>query len=113
MPVSLRRCLAHPCAAFATTALMLAAPASHAAALYANLGLPGVGLGVAQPLNSSFTLRGDFATLGSHKKNATEDGINYQATGKLNRIGLFGDWFFAGGWRLTGGITSNDPRNGS
>jgi hypothetical protein len=81
----------------------------HAGEVYVGLGLPGVMLGYAQPLDSGVTLRGDFATLGSRSADGDEEGIRYTGTAKVQRIGLFADWFVAGGgFRLTGGLTSND-----
>lgn len=77
---------------------------------YAAAGLPGVMLGMAWPLNGRFTLRADYATLGSHTKDRTEEGIDYRARIKTGRLGLFGDWFVAGGLRLTGGLTFNQYR---
>ena len=103
IPASLRR--------LALTGLCLTGPClAQAGEVYANLGLPGVGLGYAQPLNSRFTLRADVSTLGQHRKTANESGIDYQVTAKLNRAGLFADWFLWGGLRLTGGMTLNDMR---
>jgi hypothetical protein len=83
--------------------------ASQAGEVYGQVGLPGVGLGYAQPLNPSFTVRGDFVTLGSHEKTTTESGINYVGKLKASRVGVFGDWFpFSGVFRLTGGVTLNN-----
>jgi hypothetical protein len=76
--------------------------------IYAGVGLPGVMLGYAQPLNDSFTLRGDWATLGSRNKRVTEEGITYDAKLAFNRLGLFADWFFLGGMRVTAGVTFNN-----
>lgn len=84
-----------------------AAPA-HAGEVYANAGLPGIGLGYAHPIDSQFTVRGDFMTMGSRQKDTTEDGIAYTGRYKLQRVAVFGDWFpFAGSFRLTGGLSSN------
>jgi hypothetical protein len=81
---------------------------ARAAELYVGAGLPGVTLGVAHAYNPSFGVRADLTTLGSRKVNGVEEGINYTGTARLQRVGLFGDWFVArGGWRLTGGVTSN------
>lgn len=86
------------------------APA-HAGEVYANLGLPGIGLGYAHPIDSRFTVRGDFMTMGSRQKDTTEDGIAYTGRYKLQRVALFGDWFpFEGSFRLTGGLSSNNYR---
>jgi hypothetical protein len=86
----------------------LAAPLSHAAELYGAAGLPGVMLGVSQPLSDSVGLRADLSTIGSPSRDRTESGIDYTGTLKLDRAGLFADWFPGGsGFRLTGGVTFN------
>ena len=93
-----------------TAAAMCTAAISSAQAteLYGGIGFPGVMLGVAHAYNPSFGLRADVASLGSHKFDGVEEGINYTGKAKVQRLGLFADWFVAqGGWRLTGGITSN------
>ncbi|MEO8297453.1 MAG: hypothetical protein ABI574_06545 [Burkholderiales bacterium] len=101
--------LLRPLHAAVIAAALLSPFAASAGEVYANLGLPGLGLGYAHALNNSVTLRGDFSTLGNHSKNRNEQGVDYLVTGKLNRFGLFADWFvLGGGFRLTGGITSND-----
>ena len=83
------------------------APA-HAGEVYVGLGLPGVGLGYAQPLNPSFTVRGDFFTLGKRDLTETESGIRYTGNYRLQRGALLADWFpFAGSFRLTGGAAFN------
>lgn len=88
---------------------VLAAPAAHAGSAYAQVGLPGVGLGYAQALNEAVTLRGDFSTLGTHDKNGTKDGISYTGKIKVSRWGLFADYFPLGNsFHLTGGATIND-----
>jgi hypothetical protein len=84
------------------------AVSASAGEIYAGVGLPGVMLGYAQPLNDSFTLRGDWATLGSRNKRVTEEGITYDAKLAFNRLGLFADWFFLGGMRVTAGVTFNN-----
>lgn len=93
---------------FATAIVALGAPAVQAGEVYAGVGLPGVMLGFAQPVNDSFTLRGDWATLGSRQKQRTEEGVTYDAKLGFNRVGLFADWFVAGGFRFTGGVTFNN-----
>lgn len=99
-----------PVISAAAMVLALCAPvAAMAGELYVNAGLPGLGLGYAQAVNGSLTVRADFSTLGSHRKSTTEEGIDYQLTAKTNRVGVFADWFFlGGGLRLTGGVTFND-----
>lgn len=89
-------------------ALLTCASAAQAGEVYAGIGLPGAMVGYAHSLSPSITVRGDFATLGSRNDTKTEDGINYAAKLKTHRVGVFGDWFFAGGFRLTGGVTFNN-----
>jgi hypothetical protein len=90
----------------ASAALALAATA-HAGEVYTGIGTHGLMLGYAQPVAPSVTLRGDVASLGSHSTTKTENSIHYDADLKFSRGGVFADWFFAGGWRLTGGVTVN------
>lgn len=98
----------HPAFVPLSTALVLCTGAVQAGELYANIGVPGVMLGYAQPLGPMFGLRADVATLGDRSDRRTEDGINYDAKLKASRTALLADWFpFAGSFRLTGGVTSN------
>mgnify|MGYP003616257088 CR=1 FL=1 len=91
--------------ALAATGLL---PQAQAGEVYANVGLPGIGLGYAHPLDSRFTVRADFMTLGSRSKSTTEEGIRYDGRYKLQRLAVLGDWFpFGGSFRLTGGLSSN------
>ncbi len=76
--------------------------------IYLGAGLPGVMLGYAQPVSDSFTLRGDWATLGTRRKKTVEEGVTYDAELGFNRIGVFADWFYFGGLRVTGGVTFNN-----
>lgn len=78
--------------------------------VYVGAGIPGVMLGFAQPVSDAVTLRADYATLGNHRKDGNEEGINYRGTVKTGRLGLFADYFplsGASGFRLTGGVTFN------
>ncbi len=94
---------------FAAAALSTcAAGASAAGEIYLGAGLPGVMLGYAAPLSSSVTVRGDWATLGTRRKQTTEEGVNYNTELGFNRVGLFADWFYFGGLRVTGGLTFNN-----
>ncbi len=93
------------------TALALGAAcmaSAQAGEVYTGIGTQGVMLGYAQPVSDSITLRADFGTFGSRSTTEQEEGITYNAHGKFNRTGVFADWFFAGGWRLTGGVTFNN-----
>lgn len=83
------------------------AGAATAGEVYLNFGLPGVGIGYAQPLSPSLTLRGDYSTLGKHRSSEVEEGIDYDGSAQIGRAGLFADWFVLGGLRLTGGLTFN------
>lgn len=88
---------------------VLGLSAAHAGEIYTGLGIPGVGLGYAQPLSERFTLRGDVFTLGSREKTTVESGINYAGQYKLHRAALLADWFpFAGSFRFTGGAAFNN-----
>lgn len=91
--------------ALAATGLL---PQAQAGEVYANVGLPGIGLDYAHPIDSRFTVRADFMTLGSRSKSTTEEGIRYDGRYKLQRLAVLGDWFpFGGSFRLTGGLSSN------
>lgn len=90
-------------------ASILAVTTAQAGEVYGTLGFPGAGLGYAHPLGSSLTVRGEFTTLGTHRKQYDEEGIRYEGELKTNRSGLFLDWFpFDGVFRFTGGVTAQD-----
>lgn len=94
----------------ALSILSAAALSTHAQAgeLYTKLGVPGVMLGYSQPIGPLVGVRADYATIGTRKERRTEDGITYDGTLKADRAALLADWFpFAGSFRLTTGITSN------
>ncbi|MEY4749406.1 MAG: hypothetical protein RIQ60_1620 [Pseudomonadota bacterium] len=94
---------------FAALAAAATAMPAQAGELYVQGILPGIGIGYAQPLNEWVGVRGDWVTLGSHKKTQTENGIAYAATLNTSRLGVFVDVFpFAGRFRFTGGLTSNN-----
>lgn len=98
--------------ALLTAGTLAATPSAQALELngefYAIAGVPGVGLGYARPLNSRFTVRADFLTLGNQERTTTENGIQYKGSVRMQRMALFGDWFpFEGNFRLTGGVSSN------
>ncbi|MBL8347054.1 MAG: hypothetical protein JNN03_16565 [Rubrivivax sp.] len=88
--------------------LAACAVSAQAGEVYVLIGLPGVGLGYAQPINDWLGVRGDFVTLGSRSETTTEEGIAYQAKLKANRGAVLVDLYpFAGGFRVTLGATSN------
>lgn len=94
----------------AAAALVAATSSAQAGEIYGAIGLPGVIVGYAQPVGGSFALRADVSTLGRRNVDGTEEGIEYKGKAKANRLGLFADWFVAGGFRFTGGATFNDVR---
>jgi len=94
--------------AIASCAVTLGA---HAGEIYGGAGLPGVMLGYAHTASERLVLRADLSTIGSVSRDRSESGIDYTGTAKLNRAGLFADWFpGSGGFRLTGGVTFNDMK---
>lgn len=80
--------------------------------IYGGLGLPGLyTLGYAHPIASSWGLRGEYASGLSWTGSGTDNGVNYNASLKSSRAGLFADWFpFNGGFRFVGGVTANDMK---
>jgi hypothetical protein len=101
----------HPLLRHALLCTAIALPAAPALAgeLYTGIGLPGIGLGFAQPLNEAFTLRVDAYTLGSRDKDVTEGGIRYAGNYKLHRGAVLFDWFpFSGSFRFSGGAAFNN-----
>jgi hypothetical protein len=79
--------------------------------VYVKAGLPGGIVGYAQPIGSHFGLRVDLATVGEVQEQRQSNGIQYDAKLKLNRAALLADWFpLAGGFRVTGGVTTNQYR---
>jgi hypothetical protein len=94
----------------ATLAALLFCSRATAADLYVGTGFPRLIVGVAQPLSDSVVLRADLAGIGKYTDTFTEDGITYNGKFKHERVGVFADWFVAGGFRLTAGVTANDTR---
>lgn len=91
-------------------ALLVALPAQ-AGEVYTGIGLPGLGIGYAHPLNERFTLRADLYSLGKRSRSTRESGIDYDGRYRLHRAALLADWFpFGGSFRLTGGVAFNDYR---
>lgn len=86
------------------------ASAESAGTVYGGVGLPGVFAGYAHPINDSISVRADFATMGSMRETVREEGIEYEGKAKLSRAGAFVDWFVAGNFRLTGGVTFNNAK---
>lgn len=87
-------------------ALGAAAPAQ-AQELYLKAGLPGVGIGFAQPLGPLLGVRADFISLGDRSERRNEEGIDYDGKLKANRAALLLDLFpFAGSFRISAGATA-------
>jgi hypothetical protein len=95
----------------AALALLATGPAALAAELYTGIGIPGVMLGVAQPIGPLVSVRADYMTLGKRSERSTEEGITYDATLKTGRTALLVDLFpFGGPFRFTAGVTSNQHK---
>lgn len=91
----------------ATSLPTLAQPGDHEA--YVKIGLPGLIVGYAHPLNDRLTVRADFGTTGTFTRTEREDAIDYQGKLKYGRAAIVADYFpLGGGFRLTGGLTFND-----
>jgi hypothetical protein len=91
---------------FAAASLLLA-PGVQAAELYLTAGVPGYGVGFAQPIGPLFGVRADFITLGDRSERRNEEGIDYDAKLKANRGALMLDLFpFAGSFRISAGATA-------
>ncbi len=98
-------------AACSLVAALLAALPAQAGEVYTGIGLPGLGIGYAHPLNERFTLRADLYSLGKRSRSTRESGIDYDGRYRLHRAALLADWFpFGGSFRLTGGVAFNDYR---
>lgn len=86
---------------------LLAATGAQAQEIYLKAGLPGYGIGFAQPLGPLFTVRADFLTLGERRERRTEDGIDYDGRLEASRGALLADLFpFAGRFRISAGVTA-------
>ena len=87
----------------------LFAPHVVAGEVYVPIGIPGIGIGYAHPLDANFAVRADVMTMGRRSKATEESGINYQANLKLERAALLVDGFpFAGSFRFTGGLVASN-----
>jgi hypothetical protein len=95
----------------AVLALLAVGQSAQAVELYTGIGVPGVMLGVAQPLGPLFGVRVDYMTFGKRDERSTEEGITYDATLKTGRTALLADWFpFGGSFRFSGGVTTNQHK---
>ncbi|MDO5691369.1 MAG: autotransporter outer membrane beta-barrel domain-containing protein [Pseudomonadota bacterium] len=95
--------------AAALAALTVGAVSAQANEVYGAVGLTGVTVGYAYPINDSFTVRGDITGGYGFKRNDRISGVDYSAKLAAHRVGAYGDWFPAGNqFRLTGGLAFND-----
>jgi hypothetical protein len=80
-----------------------------ALAVHAQVGFPGLSIGLAQRYDSQFGARVDVSTIGSQKKNGVQEGVDYEGSAKANRLAVLGDWYpMKGAFRVTAGLTFND-----
>jgi hypothetical protein len=92
-------------------AAALAHTPAQALELYVQAGLPGYGLGLAHPIGPSLTVRADYVTLGTRRKDMVEEGISYAGELEANRSAAFADWYpFSGTFRISAGYTANKYR---
>lgn len=77
--------------------------------VYAKIGLPGLIVGYARPLDDRIAVRADFGATGTFTRTEREESIDYKGKLKYGRAAILGDYFpLGGGFRLTGGLTFND-----
>jgi hypothetical protein len=106
-PSRLFRISSLPVLGAATLLGLVGAAPAQAQELYLKAGLPGVGIGFAQPLGPLLGVRADFVTLGDRDERRNEEGIDYDAKLKANRAALLLDLFpFAGSFRISAGATA-------
>lgn len=106
-PSRLSRLSSLPALGAATLLGLAGAAPAQAQELYLKAGLPGVGIGFAQPLGPLLGVRADFVTLGDRDERRNEEGIDYDAKLKANRAALLLDLFpFAGSFRISAGATA-------
>lgn len=81
---------------------MMGAGAVGAQTVYGQLGTTGMTLGYAQHFDN-FNLRADVNFL-SYGRNLSTTNVQYDGKLKVGSVGIFGDYFLAGQFRLTGGL---------
>ncbi|SAI50857.1 Uncharacterised protein [Bordetella ansorpii] len=97
-----KRAAARSAAVFAAT---LACQTAGAQEVYGNAGFLGAGIGYAQGISESFTVRADFSTMGTIKHSGTTNDYDYDGKFRSNQAMVYADWFpFDAGFRLTAGI---------
>lgn len=90
------------CVAAAATCLWVCAPSAHALEAFAGLGTTGLEVGVAERVGGSTGLRmsAEFLDLG---RDFERNGATYDTRLKFSSLGLYGDFFVAGGFRISAG----------
>jgi len=79
--------------------------------MYVKGGFLGAGVGYAYGVNERFTLRGDFTTMGTYKRNQEIGHFDYDLKLRNNVGTLSADYFpFDSGFRLTAGVGIRDTR---
>lgn len=79
--------------------------------VYVPLGIPGIGIGYAHPVNDNFAVRADFITLGQRERTEEDSGISYQVKAKIARTALLVDAFpFSGTFRVSAGLVANNVK---
>jgi hypothetical protein len=100
-----------PCLGAAAMLGALGFVQAHAGEVYVPLGIPGLGIGYAHPINEYVGVRADFMTLGQRDRTQEDSGISYQVKAQIARTALLVDAFpFAGTFRLTGGLVANNVK---
>ncbi|HEX4913238.1 MAG TPA: hypothetical protein VFV51_04735 [Vicinamibacterales bacterium] len=90
------------CAAATAAGLLLCAPSAHALEAFAGLGTTGLEVGLAERVGGSTGLRmsAEFLDLG---RDFERNGATYDTRLKFSSLGLYGDYFVAGGFRVSAG----------
>lgn len=90
------------CAAASAFGLLLCAPSAHALEAFAGLGTTGLEVGLAERAGGSAGLRmsAEFLDIG---RDFERNGATYDTRLKFSSLGLYGDYFVAGGFRLSAG----------
>jgi hypothetical protein len=84
---------------------------AQAQSIYGKAGFLGMGVGYAQGVTQSFTLRADVVTAGSFGLKASLGEFDYKARLRSTQGGAYADWFpFDSGFRFTVGVSVRDTR---
>lgn len=89
--------------ALAATGILLCAPSAHALEAFAGLGTTGLDIGIAERVGGSAGLRMSAEFL-DVARDFERNGATYDAKLKFSSLGLYGDYFVAGGFRVSAGV---------